>query len=289
MRLLLTGANGQVGWEIARRAAAYGLMLDARDRAGLDITDAPAVARAVAGADLVINAAAYTAVDRAEQDEAAAFAVNCDGPALLAAACAERGIPLFQLSTDYVFDGTKPGPWQEDDPAAPLGVYGQSKWQGEQAVRARLARHLILRVSWVFGRHGHNFVKTMLRLAREREELRVVADQVGRPTCAADIAAVLLELARRHAAGSDLAWGTYHYGGEPAVSWHEFACAIVAEGRAREPLAVQRVVAIGSADYPTPARRPANSVLDCSRLAATFGIAPRPWLSGLRRMLDERD
>ena len=289
MRIIVTGAGGQVGWELVRRAPLLGHEVLAWDVAELDISDATAVdvALAASGADVLINAAAYTAVDKAEQEPALAFAVNRDGPAHLAAACQRLQIPLLHISTDYVYDGSKAGPWLESDAPAPLGVYGASKLAGDEAVRQILPRHLILRVSWVFGVHGHNFVKTMLRLAREREELRVVADQQGCPTFAGDIADVLLELAGRSAEiDARDAWGIYHYGGAPLTSWHGFASAIVASARARETLPVQRVTAIATTDYPTPARRPLNSVLDCSKLADRFGIRPRPWQAGLDALLD---
>jgi dTDP-4-dehydrorhamnose reductase len=288
MRILIIGAQGQVGWELTRRAPLLGHDVLAWDVAELDIADADAVNRALAtlGMDVVINAAAYTAVDKAEQESALAFAVNRDGPAHLAAACAHLKIPLLHISTDYVYDGAKPGPYVEDDPTAPLGVYGASKLAGDEAVRQSLPRHLILRVSWVFGVHGHNFVKTILRLAREREELRVVADQYGCPTFAGDIADVLLELAGRAAEmDANAAWGTYHYRGEPATTWHGFASAMVEMARARQPLSVQTITAIATADYPLPSARPVNSVLDCARLTARFGIRPRPWQAGLEALL----
>ncbi len=307
MRMIVTGAQGQVGWELTRRASALGHEALTWDVAELDITDAAAVNQALdaSGAELVINAAAYTAVDKAEQESALAFAVNRDGPAHLAAACARLNIPLLHISTDYVYDGAKIDPYVETDPTTPLGVYGASKLAGDEAVCRLLPRHLILRVSWVFGVHGHNFVKTILRLAREREELRIVADQRGCPTYAGDIADVLLELAGRIAEiDADGAWGTYHYCGEPATTWHGFASAIVERaqdderspkrrsrsrkpgttakpGSAKAPLAVQTVTPITTADYPTPAARPINSVLDCAKLAARFGIQPRPWQPGL--------
>jgi dTDP-4-dehydrorhamnose reductase len=288
VRLAIIGAKGQVGWELSRRAPMFGHEVLAWDVAELDITDAAAVDRALttSGANAVINAAAYTAVDRAEQEPESAFAVNRDGPAHLAAACARLGIPLLHISTDYVFDGTKTGPYTEDDPAAPLGVYGQSKWEGDEAVRRLLPRHLILRVSWVFGVEGHNFVKTILRLAREREELRVVADQRGCPTYAGDIADVLLELAGRIGQiDADNAWGVYHYCGEPPTTWHGFAEAILERARVHEKLSAHTVTPITTADYPMPAARPANSMLDCSRLIARFGIHPVSWREGLAAML----
>ena len=289
MRILVIGAQGQVGWELTRRASVLGHDVLAWDVAELDITDAAAVDRelAASGMDVAINAAAYTAVDRAEQEPALAFAVNRDGPAHLAAACARSNIPLLHISTDYVYDGAKIDPYVEDDPTTPLGVYGASKLAGDEAVGRLLPRHLILRVSWVFGIHGHNFVKTILRLAREREELRVVADQYGCPTFAGDIADTLLDLAGRIAEiDARDAWGVYHYCGEPVTTWHGFASAIVELARARESLPVKTVTAITTTDYPTPAARPVNSVLDCAKLATRFGIRPRPWRAGLEAMFD---
>lgn len=305
MRMIVTGAQGQVGWELTRRATALGHEVLAWDMAELDITDADAVHQALdaSGAELVINAAAYTAVDQAEQESERAFAVNRDGPAHLAAACARLNLPLLHISTDYVYDGAKIDPYVETDPTTPLGVYGASKLAGDEAVRSVLPRHLILRVSWVFGAHGHNFVKTILRLAREREELRIVADQRGCPTYAGDLADVLLELAGRIAEIDEQnAWGVYHYCGAPATTWHGFASAIIERAReeervtpkrrsrkaapaAPEPLIVQSVTPITTAAYPTPAARPINSVLDCAKLAERFGIQPRPWQAGLDAML----
>lgn len=286
MKILLTGANGQVGWEIARRARIAGHDLLALDHAGLDITDARTVENTLASSrpQAVINAAAYTAVDRAEKEPERAFAVNRDGPAHLAAACAQLEIPLLHISTDYVFSGHKlpPDAYTEDDPVSPLGIYGQSKWEGEEAIRRILPTHIILRVSWVFGAHGHNFVKTMLRLGRERDELRVVADQHGCPTYAGDIADVLLELVAKSA---PCQWGSYHYCGTPPVTWCDFAQAIFQSApRFMSPVS-PRVIPITTADYPTPAARPSNSILDCTRIRQCFNIEPRPWMAGLESML----
>ena len=286
--ILLTGASGQVGWEIARQARERQIPIHALTRQALDITDADAVARAMAEVrpEVVINAAAYTAVDRAEDEPEAAFAVNRDGADHLAAAAFRAGIPLIHLSTDYVFDGTATTPYTPSDPASPIGVYGRSKWEGEAAVRSRLSRHLIVRVSWVFGIHGNNFVKTMLRLAVERDELRVVADQTGGPTYAGHIADLVLALCRRIARNRLVPWGTYHFSGAPAVTWHEFATAIVAGGRKHglvdHPV---KVLPIGTEDYPTRARRPARSVLDCRSLETAFGILQPSWEQGLEEML----
>lgn len=286
MKILVTGINGQVGWELQRQG--QGLAIQGFDHAGLDISHRPAVLATVAAGspDLVINAAAYTAVDRAEEDEATAQAVNGDGSAWLAEACSLARIPLIHLSTDYVFDGSASHPYDEAEPVSPLGVYGRSKEAGEQAVRRRLAEHLIIRTSWVYGVHGHNFVKTMLRLGKERSALQVVADQWGCPTAAGDLAAALLTLARRIEAGSRQ-WGTYHCCGATATSWHGFAEQIFALARGRLPLQVEKVHAITTADYPTPARRPAYSVLACDKLARDFQLRLPELRSSLRPVIDE--
>lgn len=288
--VLVAGAGGQVGWEVARRAAASsGLSCRSFDRAGLDITDPDAVRRMVADARpaVVVNAAAYTAVDRAESDQATAFAVNRDGAGHLAAACEAHGSALIHLSTDYVFDGSKAQAYTEDDPVAPLGVYGASKLAGEEAVRRLCRRHVILRTAWVYGVHGNNFVKTMLRLGGERDTLRVVDDQHGCPTFAGDLADAIVMLATRVRAGveSDEGWGTFHCVNGGSTTWCRFArkvFALAAPAFARLP----SVEPIATADYPTPARRPANSVLDCSRLARVHAIALRPWPDALAEMVE---
>ena len=288
VQILLTGGGGQVAWEIERRAAAARLSVRAFTRADLDITDNPAVQRVVAAAapEVVINAAAYTAVDKAESDKDRAFAVNRDGPAHLAAVCATRDIPLVHISTDYVFDGAGADPYIEDDATAPLGVYGESKLAGEAAIRGFIDRHVIVRTAWVYGVHGHNFVKTMLRLGRERDVLRVVDDQRGSPTFAGDLADALLTLSRRLLGESlpEEAYGTFHYAGGGEVTWYGFAkriFEIAAPHLGRRP----KVEPITTAEYPTPARRPANSVLDCSKIAQVHGIIQRPWDTALQEML----
>jgi dTDP-4-dehydrorhamnose reductase len=291
MKLIVLGAGGQLGYELCRRRWPEGYRIGAFDHAALDIAERDRVFEAVAQArpDIVVNAAAYTAVDRAESEKDAAWAANAAGPAHLAAACRDRATPLIHISTDYVFDGSKPGPYREDDPVSPLGVYGASKAAGERAVCAALAEHVIVRTAWVYSAHGHNFVRTMLRLAAERPALRVVADQIGSPTSAADLAAALAMIVERIAAGSR-AWGTYHFVGGGAVSWHGFAEAIFEEaaqhgafGRGLPP----RVEAIATAAYPTPARRPHNSVLDCTQIAEAYGITPRPWRAALADVIRE--
>ena len=289
MTLLLTGADGQVGREIQRLALQDDHPIVALNRSGLDITDTEAVRQVVQETQpaMIVNAAAYTAVDKAEDEPALAFRVNRDGAGNLAQAAGEAGIPLIHLSTDYVFDGTSPRPYLETDLVAPIGVYGHSKWEGEEAVRKRLHHHLIIRVSWVFGVHGNNFVKTMLRLAREREALEVVADQRGGPTYAGHIAALILNLYGRVIEKGATGWGTYHFCGSPVTSWHAFAEAIVRTGHRKGIL--DRSVAvhpITTADYPTRARRPANSALDCRKIDAYFGIHPKAWQTGLEDMLE---
>lgn len=286
MSILVVGAGGQVGRELVARAAQRPLV--GLDRAALDITDEPAVLAAIRRqrARVLINAAAYTAVDKAESEQASAFAVNRDGAAALARACATAGIALLHLSTDYVFDGTQREPYLESAPAAPIGAYGLSKWEGEVAIRAALPQHLIVRVAWVFGEFGANFVRTMLRLGRERPELRVVADQHGAPTHAGAIAEMLLGLADRILAGEPLAWGTYHYTGAPVTHWQGFAEAIFEEALALGMIETRpRVHAISTADYPTPARRPANSALDMTQASLHLQLQAAPWRQGLRETL----
>jgi dTDP-4-dehydrorhamnose reductase len=288
MRILLTGANGQVGWELSNRGGQRGFEVLALDRSDLDITDSISVHKQVnrSGASLVVNAAGYTAVDEAELEPELAFAVNRDGPAYLASACEKAGIPLVHISTDYVFDGQKQGAYLETDPVSPLGVYGKSKAAGEAEVREHLREHLILRTGWVYGIHGHNFVKTMLRLGRERAVVQVVADQYGCPTHAADLAETILRIAAQFLHDGQVRWGTYHYCGKGVTTWHGFAEEIFRLASEYESLKVKRVEPISTAEYPTAAQRPASSILDCSVLESTFNIHPQPWAKSLAHMLD---
>jgi dTDP-4-dehydrorhamnose reductase len=250
-----------------------------------DIGDAASIAAAFDSSawDVVINAAGHTAVDKAESEPDKALRINGEAPGLLATACARRGAALVHISTDYVFDGTKKTPYSETDTPAPLGIYGASKLAGERAVADKLDRHIILRTSWVFSATGANFVKTMLRLAAAGRDIRVVQDQIGGPTPAADIAETIVRMVSRFVAGP-AAWGLYHYCGAPAVSWHKFACSIFeiyASMTGREV----PVTPIGTAEYPTPARRPANSRLDCGKIRDVFGIEQKPWQAGLESVM----
>ena len=287
VHIAIIGSNGQLGWELVRRGQRGGLSILALDYPEIDISDPAAIDSRIdfSKIDLIINAAAYTAVDRAESEPEVAFAVNRDGPANLAKRCRECGIPLIHVSTDYVFDGTKQGAYVEEDPVVPLGVYGKSKAAGEADVRKMLPAHFILRTAWLCGVHGHNFVKTMLKLGRTKGSLRVVSDQFGCPTIAADLAEAILELVRQAEKKHSMKWGTYHYCGAGKTSWHGFATAIFEMARQHEKFAVKEIVPISTAEYPTPVKRPANSVLDCSKIESHFGIRPRPWKEGLAEMI----
>jgi dTDP-4-dehydrorhamnose reductase len=288
MRVLLTGANGQVGWELSNRGEQRGFEILALNRSDLDITDPVSVSKKVNHSDvsLVVNAAGYTAVDQAESEPELAFAANRDGPAYLASACSKAGIPLVHISTDYVFDGQKKGAYLVTDPVSPLSVYGKSKAAGEVEVRKHLREHFILRTGWLYGIHGDNFVKTMLRLGREREEVHVVDDQYGCPTYAADLAETILKIAAWFLEGGQVHWGTYHYCGKGVTAWHGFAREIFRLASDYASLKVKRVEPISTSEYPTPAKRPSNSVLDCSLIEKTFNIRPEPWRESLAQMLN---
>ncbi len=283
MRVLIFGRNGQVGRELARASWPRDCSLKLLDRADCDLADATAVGRAVRETRpaVVINAAAYTAVDRAESEPDVARSVNCDAPQAMARSCEEAGAALIHLSTDYVFDGLKTSPYLENDPMAPLSVYGRSKAEGEVAIREALRRHIIVRTSWVFAAHGANFVRTVLRLADERPELRIVCDQTGAPTAAGDIALAITSIVQSLAEDKP-AWGTFHFSSGKSTSWYEFARAIV--GLAGKSA---RVVPIATDEYKTAARRPQHSVLDCSRLTRHYGIAQPTWRRALSHVLAE--
>lgn len=290
-RILLLGGNGQVGTELRRSLAGLGeLVVATREGSGATETadlDDPASLGALVDRlrpGIVVNAAAHTAVDRAESESERAFRINAGAPATLAAACARHDAVLVHYSTDYVFDGGSARPYLEDDATAPQGVYGASKLAGEQAIRASGCRHLLFRTAWVYAAHGHNFLRTMLRAGAERNELRVVADQVGTPTPAALIADTTAQILRREPAQS----GLWHLTATGQTTWHGFAEAIFAGAVARGLLArAPKVVPIRTADYPTPAARPAYSVLDTGALQRDFGIELPDWRAALGRVLDQ--
>lgn len=279
--ILVFGGNGQLGQELIRAAAERATMLRALSHAEADIADASAIATALAlwKPNLVVNAAAYTKVDLAETELEEARRGNEIGPGVLAVACARAGVPMVHISTDYVFDGSKEGAYLESDPACPISAYGRSKAAGEEAVRSHLAQHVILRTAWVYSEFGHNFLKTVLRLAATRDELRIVSDQHGSPTSAGELAEAVLNVAAAFVHDRTLA-GTYHFTAAGVTTWHGFAgriVAIAAPVTGRNP----RVIPIGTADYPTPAKRPANSRLDCRSFVKTFGFLPRHWTVGV--------
>lgn len=283
MKVLIAGAGGQLGVDLVAALGEAGHQVAAFDRGALDLADGERVQAVLASErpDWVANCAAYTNVDGAESDAAAAFAVNRDGAGTLAQAAAANGARLVHVSTDYVFDGENSRPWQETDPARPLGVYGQSKWAGEEAVRAVMPGAVVLRTAWVYGAHGKNFVKTILRLAAERDALGVIDDQVGCPTWTRDIAAAIGVLI-----GAD-AEGTYHYTNEGVASWYDLATAIVEEGRSVGFELRARVRPIPTEDYPLPARRPAYSVLSKRKIRPLLDAPIPHWRTSLRAMLKE--
>lgn len=293
MRLLLTGKNGQLGFELQRSLAPLG-RITAVDSADCDLSKPDDIRRLIrtASPDIIINPAAYTAVDQAESQPDIALAVNAQAPAVLGHEAAKLGIPVVHFSTDYVFDGTKTTPYREDDPTAPLGAYGRSKRDGETALQRATPRHLILRTSWVFGAHGQNFAKTMLRLAQERTELRVVADQIGAPTSAPLLADLTAHLVRQmQTKGTkDFPFGLYHVSATGATNWCEYARhvlnAAIIKGY-RLNVGPGQVIPIASEEYPTLARRPKNSQLDTSKFTSTFGLTLPEWQLGLNHILQQ--
>ena len=284
MKILITGGQGQLGRELYQEGRKWDFDVLAPSHHRMDITDINAVKNFI---DLhqpscVINAAAYTHVDKAEIEQTLAFAVNKTGCTHLAKLCAKYEIPLFQVSTDYVFNGQKNTPYHELDPISPIGVYGLSKAAGETEIRSNLKEHVILRTSWLYGVHGQNFVKTILKLSEKRENIRVVSDQYGSPTCAGDLAKAILAIVDKWRQQSEVAWGTYHYCGIGVVSWHGFAETIIELARRYGEVKTNRVKPITTADYPTKARRPAFSALDCNLIKKNFGINAKPWPESLK-------
>lgn len=288
MRVLVTGARGQVGSELILEGERLGIQMLATGREELDITLQDSVDRFFQEErpDIVVNAAAYTAVDQAETEPELAYSINRNGAANLARACADTNTPLLHISTDYVFDGSKKEAYVETDITNPQCIYGKSKLDAECAIESVLTQYIILRVSWVFGIKGKNFVKTMLRLGKERNTLKIVSDQRGGPTPAVGIAKTLLILVKCWRDGETIPWGTYHYCGQPATTWQGFAEAVFEQAEIQGMIDKRpRVEPIMTSDYPTQALRPLNSVLDCQKIMRELGVPQPNWHSGLRNML----
>jgi dTDP-4-dehydrorhamnose reductase len=281
MTLWILGAGGQVGRALTRLAESKDIPQRSFAREHLDILDEGAVAAAIGNEGVLVNCAAYTAVDRAEIEPEVAHAINAMAVAGLSRLASARGLPFIHISTDYVFDGTKAEPYVEDDPIGPATAYGRSKAEGESLVREFCPRHIILRTAWVYAAQGHNFVRSMLRLADSRSELQVVADQHGGPTSADDVAGAILSVVSQIGVPGFEAWGTYHFAGSPVTTWHGFAQAILA---GRPDVIVKPIT---TAEFPTPAHRPHNSALDCGKILRTFGIPQPHWPDSLSKVLDE--
>ena len=289
MRVLITGGNGQLGSEFNRMLNFNGFELICLARSSLDVSDLVQVSNIISDCrpDIVINAAAYTSVDKAENDQLQANLVNCIGPENLAKASYLSGCALIHISTDYVFNGDGNTPYLESDLTGPTGIYGNTKLAGENAVRSNLDQHIILRTAWVFGEFGNNFVKTMLRLASEREELGIVGDQWGSPTSAKGIAESCLRICEKIRDNkSSIVWGTYHYSGFPYINWYGFADAIFSKALDLKLIKQQpKLNVIDSAPFPTPAKRPGNSRLDSTKIYHEFGIKPDNWMEQLGLVL----
>ena len=288
MKILVIGSKGQLGHELLIQGNNLGYEILPADLPELDITDKTQVEDWLEKfqPSLVVNTAAYTNVDKAETEQNLAFAVNRDGPANLAEACAKFEIPLIHISTDFIFDGKKSSPYIESDPVSSLSIYGKSKQEGENEVRSRLKKHIILRTAWLYGVHGQNFVKTMLRLGREKQVISVVADQFGSPTSAADLAAVVLQIISRiKKYNGDINWGTYHYCGLGITTWHGFTEEIISLARQYISIKTITVKPISTAEYPTKATRPCFSALDCNLIKKNFGINIKPWQDSLKTVI----
>ena len=285
-RALITGANGQVGWSLQETCPIELIELIVPKENELDITNETHIENTIDlyKPDFIINAAAYTAVDKAEQEKEMALRINAEGPLILARSCQRYNIPLFHFSTDYVFDGKKKLPYTEFDRPNPINVYGESKLMGEENVRQHLREHIILRVSGVFCVHGNNFVKTILKLAQERDSLSVVSDQITCPTPAIDIANTVWSIINKIFQGQQ-DWGTYHYCATPPVSWQKFATEIISTARKYSTLKTDQIIPISTEEYNSPAKRLENAVLDCVKIKTVFGIDPMPWHIELNNMI----
>lgn len=288
MKIIIIGSKGQLGRELVSQSKNLGFEILGVDLPQLDITNIVQVENTITNfqPSLAINAAAYTAVDKAETEQRLAMAVNSDGPKNLAVVCAKSDIPLIHISSDYVFDGQKGAPYIEHDPVSPLGVYGKSKADGEKKIRLNIKKCVIVRTSWLYGAHGHNFVKTMLTLGKEKETIPVVIDQLGSPTCAADLAETVLTIAALIPKRTEIDWGTYHYCGQGVTSWHEFAETIFEIARPYGSIITTKVAPITTDQYPTIAKRPPFSALDCGLIKKRFKISPKPWQKSLKITID---
>jgi len=289
MRILVAGANGQLGREIVEHLQQPAIDVVPLAHRQLDITDEIQIRNCISTIrpTLVVNSAAYTNVDDAETEQHIAYAVNQKGAGLIADACMKGGIPLIHISTDFVFDGRKGTPYTESDSVCPLGVYGKSKADGEREITTRLREYIIIRTSWLYGVYGHNFVKTMIRLGKEGSELSVVSDQFGSPTCAADLAEAIATIVRKIGIDGNPAWGIYHYSGKGVTSWFDFAVTIFRMARQRHKTGAPAIRPISASQYPTKAKRPKYSALDCSKITNAFGIKTKPWKESLAAVVHQ--
>ncbi len=288
MKLLIIGSKGQLGSELVIECKRNEFSFLALDLPEFDITDPSCVEKTLSDfkPSIIINASAYTNVDQAETESEIAFSVNSNGPANLAASCNKKMIPIIHISTDYVFDGSKGQPYAESDPVSPIGTYGKSKEEGECRLRSILKQHIILRTSWMYGTYGNNFVKTMLRLGNEKEIIKVVSDQYGCPTCAADLAEAVVDISKQILQGFKIAWGTYHYCGLGITTWHKFAETIFEISVQHQNYKVSSIKAITTGQYPTRTKRPHFSALDCGQIKKHFGINIKPWQESLKKTIE---
>ncbi|MBT8350211.1 MAG: dTDP-4-dehydrorhamnose reductase [Deltaproteobacteria bacterium] len=288
MNLLIIGSKGQLGSELVRACKTSDFPFLAVDLPEFNITDLSCIENTIAhfNPSIIINASAYTNVDDAETNPDIAFSVNRDGPANLATCCHKKKIPTIHISTDYVFDGSSDRPYVETDPVSPLGVYGKSKEQGESRLRFILNQHIILRTSWLYGKNGNNFVKTMLRYGNEKEILKVVSDQYGCPTCATDLANAVLDISKQISQSSKIIWGTYHYCGLGITTWHKLSETIFDIASQYQNFKVLSIEEITTAEYPTRAKRPRFSALNCNLIKKHFGINIKPWQESLKKTIE---
>ncbi|MDM8515001.1 dTDP-4-dehydrorhamnose reductase [Desulfobacterales bacterium HSG16] len=287
MKILVTGAGGQLGKELVRSGKKTDMEIHGFLRDSLDICNQDQINRVFEKVqpDIVVNTAAYTNVDKAETEIDTAFAINREGACHIAGFCGEADIPMIHISTDFVFDGSGRTPYTEEEPTNPLSVYGLSKAEGEEAVMSLARKHIIIRTSWLYGEHGNNFVKTMIRVFSKNKNVRVVSDQLGCPTNASDLAGAVLQIARIIKNQHEIDWGIYHYSGYGITSWHEFAENILRIAGAKLDLKTEKIEPITTQEWPTDARRPMFSVLDCSKLEKKFNITPEPWKQSLETFL----